>query len=119
MTSVESATVSGLVRDGSGHGWPLYAKVSATGTPQSTYTNPVNGRYQLELPIGSDYDITVESVYPGYQELTETVTVDGDVTVDLSPKVDTLDCQAPGYAPALRGRCSRPSTPPTPRRGGR
>ncbi len=103
LSAVESATLSGLVRDGSGHGWPLYAKVSATGTPLSTYTNPETGRYQLELPVGAEYEVRVEPLYPGYEVLTEPVQVDGDVSHDLRPQVDELDCLAPGYQPRVEG----------------
>ena len=33
LTRCPAQTVSGKVTDGSGHGWPLYAKITADGVP--------------------------------------------------------------------------------------
>ncbi|MGH3385410.1 MAG: S8 family serine peptidase [Nocardioidaceae bacterium] len=98
MTPAESATVSGLVRDGSGHGWPLYATVAVDGTPIEVYTNPNNGRYSIDLPSGASYELTIESQYPGYTPATETVEVgNSDIAKDFSLTVDANECTAPGY----------------------
>ena len=94
-----SVAVSGTVTDGSGHGWPLYAKVEVNGTPVSTFTDPATGDYSLSLPSGSSYDITVTSQYDGYVPATETVdlTTPGDKTQDFAVTVNVNDCLAPGY----------------------
>jgi hypothetical protein len=93
-----SVTVTGLVTDGSGQGWPLYAKVSVPGTPASTYTNPKTGEYSLTLPVNATYDLTVDAAYPGYQETTQDVTVGtSSVTQNVSVPVDATACAAPGY----------------------
>jgi hypothetical protein len=41
LDAVPSSTVHGIVSDASGHGWPLYAKVTADGVPgDGVYTDP-------------------------------------------------------------------------------
>jgi subtilisin family serine protease len=93
-----SATVSGTVTDGSGHGWPLYAKVSAQGTGVHTYTDPATGEYSLDLPTGATYTLEFVAQYPGYVTTTSDVTVDGAVTEDAAIVVNADTCNAPGYA---------------------
>ncbi|WP_320069106.1 S8 family serine peptidase [Micromonospora sp. RTGN7] len=99
LTAVPSVTVSGSVTDGSGHGWPLYAKVSVEGLPVSDYTIPVNGRYSFTLPASSTYKLKVEPQYPGYQTVTKDVVVGpGNVTHNIAVPVDPKACTtAPGY----------------------
>ncbi|MGC4806440.1 S8 family serine peptidase [Micromonospora sp. DT233] len=99
LAAVPSVTVSGSVTDGSGHGWPLYAKVSVDGLPISDYTNPVNGRFSFSLPASSTYQVKVESQYPGYQTVTKDVVVgSGNTTQNIAVPVDATKCAtAPGY----------------------
>jgi len=98
LEALPTATVGGTVTDGSGHGWPLYAKVSVAGPGgTSTYTNPADGRYSFELPAGSTYTLTIESQYDGYQTVTANVEVgSGNVTHNVAVPVDP-SCTAPGY----------------------
>jgi hypothetical protein len=45
LTAKALVDVSGLVRDGSGHGWPLYATVRVKDQPTAVaYTDPKTGR---------------------------------------------------------------------------
>ncbi|MFV2114846.1 S8 family serine peptidase [Micromonospora sp. LOL_025] len=100
LTAVPSVTVSGTVTDGSGHGWPLYAKVTVEGpSGVSDYTTPVNGRYSLKLPAGTTYNLKVEPQYPGYQTVTKQVVVGtGNATANVAVPVRTDACTtAPGY----------------------
>ncbi|MDI5939156.1 S8 family serine peptidase [Micromonospora sp. DH15] len=99
LTAVPSVTVSGAVTDGSGHGWPLYAKVSVEGLPVSDYTAPGNGRYSLTLPASATYTLKVEPQYPGYQTVTREVVVgSGNKTQNVAVTVDPAACTtAPGY----------------------
>jgi energy-converting hydrogenase Eha subunit A len=98
LQTVPSVTVTGLVTDGSGQGWPLYAKVAIPGTPASTYTDPKTGEYSLTLPENSTYNLTVDPVYTGYQETTQSVTVGtGSTAQNVSVPVDATTCAAPGY----------------------
>src|SRR5699024_6989939 len=71
-----SATISGTVTDGSGHGWPLYTKVGVVGTDVSSYTDPATGEYSLDLPSGATYTLEFQAQYPGYETENVEVTVD-------------------------------------------
>lgn len=100
LTAVASVNVTGAVTDGSGHGWPLYAKVTVTGVSGVyDYTTPANGRYSIKLPAGQTYTLTYESQYPGYQTVTKEVVVGSrNVTANVAVPVNTNTCTtAPGY----------------------
>ncbi len=100
LQPVPRATVSGTVNDGSGHDWPLYAKITVQGVPDGTiYTDPATGGYAVELPANATYEFAVEPLYPGYVGATETVEVGtDDVVRDIQLLVDPFDCRsAPGY----------------------
>ncbi|MEU2614248.1 S8 family serine peptidase [Micromonospora sp. NPDC007271] len=100
LAAMPNVTVSGTVTDGSGHGWPLYAKVSVEGpSGVSDYTTPTNGQYSFKLPAGATYSIKVEPQYPGYQTVTKDVVVgSSNVTHDVAVPVAANSCtSAPGY----------------------
>jgi N-acetylneuraminic acid mutarotase len=98
LQALPSVTLTGTVTDGSGQGWPLYAKVSVPGSPASTYTSPSTGRYTLTLPQNSSYNVTVDAVYPGYQQAQQSVQVaTSNLTQNFSVPVDTSSCSALGY----------------------
>ncbi|MEU5909470.1 S8 family serine peptidase [Micromonospora sp. NPDC047527] len=100
LTAVASVNITGAVTDGSGHGWPLYAKVTVTGlSGVYDYTTPSNGRYTIKLPAGQTYTLKYEPQYPGYQTVTKTVVVGTrNVTTNVAVPVDTTRCTtAPGY----------------------
>lgn len=98
LARVPSATLSGTVTDGSGHGWGLHAKISISPDPNGPiYTDPVTGNYSVVLPLG-DYTLDVSTDYPGYHATTEQVTLsNGDVHRDIALSVDEQACTAPGY----------------------
>ncbi|ONI72411.1 peptidase S8 [Kribbella sp. ALI-6-A] len=100
LESAPTVNIGGTVSDGSGHGWPLYAKVSVEG-PGGVfdYTTPTNGRYSFKVPSGSDYTLKVESQYPGYQTVSQPVTVGAtNVTKNIAVPVRSDACAtAPGY----------------------
>jgi len=117
LVPLPAVTVSGKVTDGSGHGWPLYAKIEVAGTPLApVYTNPVNGRYSVSLPSSSTYQFTVTAVYPGYQTVTQEVVVGaGNKTQDIAVPI-AATCSAPGYraswsTPVLTQTFDTTSTP--------
>ena len=100
LAAVPSVTVSGSVTDGSGHGWPLYAKVSVAGpSGVSDYTTPADGRYSFKLPAGATYSVKVEPQYPGYQTVTKDVVVGStNVVNNVAVPVAANSCTtAPGY----------------------
>lgn len=92
--------VTGKITDGSGHGWPLYAKIAIDGYPgNAIYTNPASGAYSVSLPVGSGYTFHVSGVYEGYQTTTSKVAVGTrDVRRDIAVEVETTTCTAGGYA---------------------
>jgi len=94
-----SVTLSGNVTDGSGHGWPLYARIDIAGKPGGPdFTDPITGHYSIKLPANASYDVTYTSQVPGYQVVHDTVAVGGtDVTHNVAMPV-TPDCTAPGYS---------------------
>ncbi|MEU8223226.1 S8 family serine peptidase [Kribbella sp. NPDC048915] len=91
------ATLSGLVRDGSGHGWPLYAKLTVDGVAGAWYTKPATGRYAIDLPIGVTHKLHVQPLYGGYTDSTVDVALDGDLVRDVAVPIDNRKCVAPGY----------------------
>jgi N-acetylneuraminic acid mutarotase len=104
LSAVPDVTLSGKVTDGSGAGWPLYAKVSVPGTATSSYTNPRTGGYTLSVPEDNTFTLDASPVYPGYQQASQEVqTGTGNLTQDLSAQVNSQACSAPGYAPDYNG----------------
>ena len=100
LESAPTVNVGGTITDGSGHGWPLYAKVSVEG-PGGVfdYTTPTNGRYTLKVPSSSTYSLKIESQIPGYQTVSQPITVGtGNLTKNVAVPVRTDACTtAPGY----------------------
>ena len=105
LDAVPSQTVTGKVTDGSGHGWPLYAKITADGVPGGpVFTDPATGAYSLTLPQNTSYTLHVTADYPGYKAVDKTVDVAAaDVTVNIPVPVDPDSASAPGYKTTLTG----------------
>jgi N-acetylneuraminic acid mutarotase len=105
LHALATATLSGTVTDGSGHGWPLYAQVSVDGMPGGpVFTDPYTGRYSLQLPQGQTYRLHFTANYPGYQDVTRTLTLGtSDLNANIAVPVDATSCDAGGYAPQFAG----------------
>ena len=98
--------VSGTVTDGSGHGWPLFARIeitSASTDPLVVFSDPVTGAYAADLPDATAYTFAVTAVFPGY-------TPGGGAVVTAGSPVDadwvlfaSALCDAPGYGPGNYG----------------
>jgi len=114
LRAAARATLTGTVADGSGQGWPLYARVSVAGT--SVYTNPATGRYSVTLPGHATYTVRVSPVYAGYQTAARSVVIgSGSTAADFRMPVDPALCDAPGYHFVGDGPAqtfSRDSAPP-------
>ncbi|MBE1877927.1 S8 family serine peptidase [Myceligenerans pegani] len=92
-------TVTGTVTDGSGHGWPLGAKVRIAEGPASysTWTDPFTGEYTLEVPANATHTVVAEPMTEGYATSREAVEVPAEPVVhDVAAQV-TAACVAPGY----------------------
>lgn len=101
LQKAPTATLSGHVTDGSGHGWGLYAEVKITtptvGVVSDTWTNPATGAYSVALPKGFDYTVTVKPYVGGYiPPAPTTVTLNGNQVQDFSLTIEDT-CNAPGY----------------------
>ncbi|WP_225846594.1 carboxypeptidase regulatory-like domain-containing protein [Streptomyces sp. HPF1205] len=104
LTAVPSQTVSGTVRDGGGHGWGLYARITLEGVPGTVYTDPATGRYTVRVPRGRTYTVHATALWAGYGQGTTTVTVGGSpVTGDLTLPLSTSGALPPGYETRYRG----------------
>jgi hypothetical protein len=97
------ATLSGLVTDGSGHGWPLHSKIRIFGmsdglfTEPSTFTDPFTGRYTIRLPRRPYQLDAVPLYYHGYTGAKATVDLTaGDAVADLRP-IAEASCGLPSY----------------------
>ncbi|WP_370516938.1 S8 family serine peptidase [Micromonospora sp. HM134] len=102
LTATPTVTVSGRVTDGSGHGWPLYAKIEVAGRPGApVFTDPVTGRYSFTVAGNTDYKLTVTAKYPGYRTVTKDLTVGATgTTADIPVPVEAA-CVAAGYTGSL------------------
>ena len=107
LSTALRSTISGTVTDGSGHGWPLYAAITADGVPGGpVYTDPATGHYSLNLPQGHTYHLHITPAYPGYQTANPTVTIaDANVAANVTVPIDALACDAPGYQANSTGSC--------------
>jgi carboxypeptidase family protein/Kelch motif protein len=104
LTRVPSETVSGTVTDGSGQGWPLYAKITVAGDPNAVWTDPRTGRYQLTLPRDTDYTLNVAPASPGYDQVSKTVHVaTAPLSVNAAAIADPWVATAAGYHLKLTG----------------
>ncbi|MEU3979067.1 carboxypeptidase regulatory-like domain-containing protein [Streptomyces sp. NPDC026672] len=106
LTAIPRERVHGTVRDGSGHGWPLHARIAVAGSPEApVWTDPATGRYELSLPKGADYTLDVSAELPGYEPRAERISVhDRSVTADAALTADPDAATAVGYRQALGDR---------------
>ncbi|MEU1595872.1 carboxypeptidase regulatory-like domain-containing protein [Streptomyces sp. NPDC005708] len=91
--------VSGTVTDGSGHGWPLHAKITVDGVPGApVWSDAYTGAYHLDLPENSTYTLRIAADDPDYQSAVRHVTVKGaDQTLNLPLAADTWASGNPAY----------------------
>jgi hypothetical protein len=92
------ASVTGTVRDGSGQGWPLYARLEVEGFlfQDVLFTDPANGTYSTTLPQGVPFEFTVSAESGSYVAATRVITP--SAAEDFVLNVDPVICGAPGYA---------------------
>jgi len=92
--------LSGTVTDGSGQGYPLYARLAFTagGHQEVTFTNPFDGTYTVQLYEDIVYEIEVSAVLNGYRTVAETgLTFTGPSEVRDYVLLVGDYCEAPGY----------------------
>lgn len=100
LTALPSHTLSGTVTDGSGHGWPVPAKITVDGYPGVFYDNPFTGRYAIKLPDHVKLKLHVSTTtMPGYADSHLPVQLAGaNAKLDIKLAADAATCTAPGYA---------------------
>ncbi|MFK3984996.1 S8 family serine peptidase [Micromonospora sp. NPDC050397] len=93
-----TVTLSGKVTDGSGQGWPLYARVEVAGRPGGpVFTDPTSGRYSVTVPSGGTYRLTTTAVATGYRAVSTDVTVANRAkTANITVPV-AVACEVAGY----------------------
>ncbi|MEU4092893.1 carboxypeptidase regulatory-like domain-containing protein [Streptomyces sp. NPDC026673] len=91
--------VSGTVADGSGHGWPLHAKITVDGVPGApVWSDAYTGAYRLDLPENHTYTLRVAGDDSHYRPLVKQVTVGGaDQELRLALPADTWATGNPAY----------------------
>jgi carboxypeptidase family protein len=102
LTPHASATVRGVVTQGSGHSWPLYARlaISASGYSRTVFTDPFTGAYSVSLFQGVPYTFTVNAFSAGDVPIMQAVTPSSaDVVQDFVLEADLAACFAPGFQP--------------------
>ncbi|WP_327118353.1 carboxypeptidase regulatory-like domain-containing protein [Streptomyces sp. NBC_01341] len=99
LNVIKRQKVRGTVEDGSGHGWPLYAKIAVDGSPEApVWTDPATGRYELSLPEGATYSLNVAADLPGYEPAERKVPVGKHaVTGNFALTADPDTAEAVGY----------------------
>ena len=116
LTPSASTIMNGVVKDGSGGNWPLYARldITAKGFSDTLFTDPVSGYYSLTIPAGFTYHVLVTSVIPGYNPKVADVFVPVPAAApaphdplafvqNFNLTVDAALCTAPGYIPGDPG----------------
>jgi len=89
--------LTGSVTDGE-TGWGLHAQINVAGAPDSPYfTDPVTGRFSINLPESFTTEMTVVSAVPGYLSSALPVTIEEGLDVDVPLSADAALCTAPGY----------------------
>jgi hypothetical protein len=106
LDNLPEVRVAGVVWDGSGHSWSLYAQVIVEDVGVSAFTDPITGYYSMELTSGTSYTLRVIPRVAGYQQSRVTIRVgESDLTVDIGLKVDQENCVAQGYRARSGGDC--------------
>jgi len=94
-------TLSGVIRDGSGHGYPLYASIRFESEQYQTqvYTDPFDGSFEVVLHQEMVYDLTISPLMAGYQTVVDrgVLFTTSSASRDYAIAVGE-DCVAPGYA---------------------
>jgi hypothetical protein len=125
MAELPHSVVSGTVRDGSGHGWPLYAKITVGGGYPGgpVYTNPFTGTYSITLAGPATYPVQVSAATPavtgqpddGYQSLSANISAGTtSQTQNYALQIDPTACTALGYGPQGLTEDFSTSQPATP-----
>ncbi|HNR46439.1 MAG TPA: hypothetical protein PKO03_05175, partial [Anaerolineaceae bacterium] len=103
--TLSTVTISGIITDGGGHGYPLYARVSMEDgeTAYIAYTDPFSGAYSLNVTGDVTYQMHIEAVIPGYLAEETEITPAANETINAALEVDAFRCTAQGYQRVIYG----------------
>jgi hypothetical protein len=103
LVALPMAAVSGTVTDGSGQGWPLFARIDIPEYPGSPiFTDPVTGQYSVNLEYGTAHNFIVTALSGGYNTGTALLTpASSPITQNFALTVDAGSCTALGYSPSV------------------
>jgi subtilisin family serine protease len=110
LTPTERVGVSGVIRDGSGKGWPLPADVVVThesGFEARTVSDSQTGAYQVAVVPNASYTMRVSSRTPGYEPYEATFSVNAEGIVRDVELAVSFVCTAAGYEVARDGQWQR------------
>ena len=98
--SEEMLQLSGTIRDGGGHGYPLYARIQLASDHHNlvAFTDPFSGAYAIKVYKDMVYDLQITSEIEGYQPINETQLIfdEQNAVRDYGMQV-TPECTAPGF----------------------
>src|SRR5262249_22318680 len=96
--AAQPSIVNGVVKDGSGGGYPLYARIDITGPDYSAtiFNDPLSGYYSIGVPDGATYHFVVTSQIPGYNGGVADVPVNVEIVTDPPGIVQNFDLHADG-----------------------
>ncbi|MEO7061841.1 MAG: kelch repeat-containing protein [Lapillicoccus sp.] len=91
--------MSGTVRDGTTHDWPVYASVTLSdgGSPTTVWTDPWTGAWSARVAPDTTYATTVDPFYGGYATRRLSLSVAADPVVKDVTVLPDSSCTAPGF----------------------
>ncbi|MFF8909461.1 carboxypeptidase regulatory-like domain-containing protein [Streptomyces olivaceoviridis] len=104
LDAIPTVALSGSVRDGGGHGWGVYARLTVDGVPGTAFTDPATGHYTIRLPRGAKYTLRATGLYPGYRPATVVADLrSAGSTANLELPLTGTGVLPPGYAVSYHG----------------
>jgi len=112
LAPAPQALLDGTVKDGSGGGWALYARVTVSGPgfgSATLYTDPVTGYYGITLVAGVPYTLSTQAILPGYLPDQRSVLLQASGASlpqgvqNIALTMDATTCSAPGYSLVANG----------------
>jgi len=105
----DTVVISGVIADGSGHGYPLYARIDVTGgaASQTVFSDPFTGAYSLTTQKGLQVTLAVTALITGYETGAETLIPLADTPLNFDLPAGA-ECTAPGYTTCCLKRLLMP-----------
>lgn len=101
LHKTNQVSISGVVGDGSGQSYPLYARITleASDYSQTVFTNPFDGSYEFIAYDDVIYNLIIAPIVPGYHSM-----IESEISFSQSTDANNYlleiaeSCSAPGYA---------------------